>query len=405
MQMEVLYPRCCGLDIHKKALTACVIISGKKETCTFSTMTNDLLKLKIWLLELGVTHVAMESTGVFWKPIYNLLEDNLTLVLTNAQQIKTLPGRKTDVKDSEWIADLLRHGLIKGSFVPDREQREQRELTRYRRSLIEERSRVVERIQQVLEGANIKLSSVATDITGVSGRAMLEAMVSGVDDPEKLADMAKGIMRKKKDSLEEALNGLIGEHQKMMLASQLRHLDFLDSEIARLDDEIGGRLAPSAEIMKRLDEIPGVNRRIAEEYMSEVGNMVGRFATGGHLASWIGLCPGNNESAGKRKGGRTRHGNRWLCSSLVQAARGASRSKGNYLSAQYHRLAPRRGDKRAIVAVAHSISIIIYNMVSKGVNYCDLGHLYFDKRDSERVLRRTMKRIEALGYKVELQVA
>ena len=403
--MEVLYPGCCGLDIHKKEVSACVITSGKRETRTFFTMTNDLLKLKEWLIELKVTHVAMESTGVYWKPIYNLLEEYFALLLANPQHIKALPGRKTDVKDAEWLADLLRHGLIKGSFVPCREQREQRELTRYRRSLIEEHSRVVESIQKVLEGANIKLSSVATDITGVSGRAMLEAMVSGIDDPSKLADLAKGNLRKKRSSLEEALNGLIGKHQKMMLQSQLRHLDFLDSKIARLDDEIGKCLEPHAEVMKHLDDIPGVNRRIAEEYMSEVGNVTERFATAAHLASWIGLCPGNNVSAGERKGGRTRHGNRWLCSALVQAARGASRSKGNYLSAQYHRLAPRRGDKRAIVAVAHSISVIIYNMVSKGVKYEDLGQLYFDKRDQEHVLNRTVRRIEALGYKVSLQVA
>lgn len=403
--MEVLYPRCCGLDIHKKEVTACVIILGKRETRSFSTMTTDLLNMKAWLHELKVTHVAMESTGVFWKPIYNLMEDDLTLVLANPWHIKALPGRKTDVKDAEWLADLLRHGLIKGSFVPSRKQREQRELTRYRRSLIEERSRVVESIQQILEGANIKLSSVATDITGASGRAILEAMVNGIDDPVELADMAKGLLRKKKSSLEEALNGLIGKHQKMMLQSQLRHLDFLDSEIARMDDEISQRLEPHNEVMARLDEIPGVNRRIAEDYMSEVGDVRQHFASAGHLASWIGLCPGNNESAGKRKGGRTRHGNRWLCSSLVQAARGASRSRGNYLSAQYHRLAPRRGDKRAIVAVAHSISVIIYNMVSKGIKYSDLGQLYFDKRDQEHVLNRTVRRIEALGYKVSLQVA
>ncbi|MDO8715667.1 MAG: IS110 family transposase [Dehalococcoidales bacterium] len=403
--MEVLYARCCGLDIHKKEVTACVVILGKRETRTFSTMTNDLLRLKAWLLELDVTHVAMESTGVFWKPLYNLLEDKLTMILTNAQQIKALPGRKTDVKDAEWLADLLRHGLVKGSFIPAREQREQRELTRYRRSLIEERTRVVERLQQVLEGANIKLSSVATDITGVSGRSMLEAMISGISDPNKLADMAQGRMRKKKAALEEALNGLIGEHQKMMLTSQLRHVDFLDSEITRMDEEIGGRLEADVELMERLDEIPGVNRRIAEEFMSEVGKATERFATPNHLASWIGLCPGNNESAGKRKGGRTRHGNRWLCSALVQAARGASRSNGNYLSAQYHRLAARRGDKRAIVAVAHSICVIIYNMVHKGTKYNDLGHLYFDEHDAERVLRRTVHRIETLGYKVSLELA
>jgi transposase len=403
--MEVLYPRCCGLDIHKKEVTACVIILGKRETRSFSTMTANLLKLKAWLREVEVTHVAMESTGVFWKPIYNLLEDDFTMLLANPQHIKALPGRKTDVKDAEWLADLLRHGLVRSSLVPCREQRELRELTRHRRSLIEERSRVVESIQQVLEGANIKLSSVATDITGVSGRAMLEGMVNGIDDPSKLADMAKGLLRKKKSSLEEALNGLIGKHQKVILQSHLRHLDFMDSEIARLNEEVGKRLELHNEVMERLDEIPGVNRRIAEEYMSEVGDATERFATAAHLASWIGLCPGNNESAGKRKGGSTRHGNRWLCSALVQAARGASRTKGNYLSAQYHRLAPRRGDKRAIIAVAHSISVIIYNMIRKGEKYTDLGHLYFDKRDQEHVLNRTVRRIEALGYKVTLQVA
>lgn len=246
---------------------------------------------------------------------------------------------------------------------------------------------------------------MASDITGVSGRAMLEAMVNGVSDLKELAEMARGRMRRKKDSLEEALNGLIGEHQKMMLTSQLRHLDFLHREIAQLDDEIGRRMVPYAEVMERLDEIPGVDRRIAEEYMAEVGKSTERSATGGHLASWIGLCPGNNESAGKRKSGRTRHGNQWLCSALVQAARGAARSKGNYLSAQYHRLATRRGDKRAIVAVAHSISVIIYNMVSKGMSYRDLGQLYFDKRESEHVLHRAVNRIEALGYKVSLQAA
>ena len=403
--MEVLYPRCCGLDIHKKEVTACVIIRGKRDTRTFATMTNDLLKLKAWLLELEVTHVGIESTGVFWKPVYNLLEDKLTMVLTNPHQIKALPGRKTDVKDAEWLADLLRHGLVKGSFVPARNQREQRELTRYRRNLIEERSRVVERMQQVLEGANIKLSSVATDITGASGRSMLEAMINGVSEPDTLAEMAQGRMRKKKAALEEALNGLIGEHQKMMLASQLRHVDFLDAEIARLDAQIASRLEPDAELMERLDEIPGVNRRIAEEYMAEVGKSVEHFATSRHLASWIGLCPGNYESAGKRKGGRTRHGNRWLCSALVQAARRASKSRGSYLSAQYHRLAARRGDKRAIVAVAHSICVIIYNMISRGTKYSELGNLYFDQRDTERVLRRTVHRIEALGYKVSVEAA
>jgi transposase len=403
--MEILYPRCCGLDIHKKVVVACIITPKGRETRSFSTMTDDLLELKTWLLESKVTHVAMESTGIFWKPIFNLLEDSLTLLLVNAQHIKALPGRKTDVRDSEWIADLLRHGLVKGSFVPDRSQRELRELTRYRRCLIQERVRVVERIQKVLEGANIKLSSVATDITGVSGRAILEAMVRGVSDSKVLAEMAKGRLRKKISSLEEALNGVVGNHQKMMLTSQLRHLDFLDNEITQLDENINCRMKPFDEVIERLDQIPGVDRRVAEEYMSEVGTGNGCFSTGEHLASWAGLCPGNHESAGKRKGGQTRHGNRWLCSALVQAARGAARSKGNYLSAQYHRLAPKRGDKRAIVAVAHSIIIIIYSMITNGTNYQDLGKLYFDNRNRDHVLQRATKRIEALGYKVSLQVA
>jgi len=401
--MEVTYPRCCGLDVHKKTVVACVITSKVRETRTFSTMTDDLLKLNEWLMACEVTHVAMESTGVYWKPIYNLLEDNLTLILVNAQHIKALPGRKTDVQDAEWIADLLRHGLIKGSFVPDKEQRELRELTRYRRSLIQERARVVNRIQKVLEGANIKLSSVATDITGVSGRAMLEAMDNGVNDPQKLAEMSKGRMRNKKSSLEEALKGLMGDHQKMMLSSQLSHLDFLDQQIAQFDDEIKKRLQPMDEVIERMDDIPGLDRRGSEEYMAEVGQGTTRFPTGNHLASWIGLCPGNHESAGKRKSGKTRHGNPWLCSTLVQAARGASRSKGNYLSAQYHRLASRRGDKRAIVAVAHSICVIIYKMVTQGTKYQDLGATHFDNHDREHVIKRAIKRIEALGYSVSLQ--
>jgi len=401
--MEVLYPRCCGLDVHKRTVVACIIIKKDRKTRNFSTMTDDLLNLKTWLLECKVTHVAMESTGVFWKPIYNLLEDSLTLLLVNAQHIKALPGRKTDVKDAEWIADLLRHGLLKSSFVPDREQRELRELTRYRRSLIQERATAVNRIQKVLEGANIKLSSVATDITGVSGRMMLNAMVSGVTDPKELAEMAKGVMRKKKDVLEQALKGLMGKNQKIMLKSLLRHLDFLDKEIAQLDEEIGRRMKPFEEIIERLDDIPGIDRRGSEEFMSEVGKGVERFASGDHLASWIGLCPGNHESAGKRKSGKTRHGNRWLCSTLVQAARGAARKKANYLSAQYHRLASRRGDKRAIVAVAHSISIIIYKMITMETRYQELGNLFLDKLDRERVINRAVQRIEALGLKVTLE--
>ncbi len=403
--MEVLHRRCCGLDVHKQTVVACVIRPKNKETQTFSTMTGDLLKLKEWLLECKVTHVAMESTGVYWKPIYNVLEDSFTLLLVNAQHIKNLPGRKTDVQDAEWIADLLKHGLIRGSFVPDREQRELRELTRCRRSLLQERSRVVERIQKVLEGGNIKLSSVASDVVGVSGRAILEAMINGVDDPKVLAEMSKGALRNKKTSLEEALQGVMGEHQKTVLGTHLRHLDFLDGEIARLDEDIGLRMARFKEIIEDLDEIEGINHRSAEEIIAEIGIDMSHFATSDHIASWAGLCPGNNQSGGRRGKGKIRKGNIWLKSTLVQSARGAVRSKENYLAAQYHKLVGRRGDKRAIVAVAHSILVIIYNMLKNGTRYQDLGALYFNQRDKDRLLVRFVKRIEALGYKVDLQVA
>ncbi len=403
--MEVLHPRCCGLDVHKKTVTACVITPDGREIRTFGTMTNDLLQLKEWLHESKVTHVAMESTGVFWKPIYNLLEDGFNLLLVNAQHIKAVPGRKTDVKDAEWIAQLLRHGLVRGSFVPDRNQRELRDLVRYRRSLIDERSREVNRIQKVLEGANIKLSSVASDVVGASGRAMLAAMVNGIDDPKALANMAKGTLRRKKASLEEALQGLISEQQKAILKIQLDHLDFLDKQIARLDEEISERMRPQQEVIERLDSIPGMDHRSSEEVLAEIGTEMSQFPTAAHLSSWAGLCPGSNESGGKRKNGRTRRGNRWLCSTLVRAARATTRRSNNYLSALYHRIVRRRGDKRAIFAVAHSIAVIIHTMLSKGTVYQDLGALYFDERDQERTVRRAVQRIERLGYKVSLQVA
>jgi transposase len=403
--MEVVYSRCCGLDVHKTMVVACVIIPGNKETRTYSTVTPELLKLKEWLSQCQVTHVAMESTGVFWKPIFNLLEDAFTLLLVNAQHIKAVPGRKTDVKDAEWIADLLRHGLVRSSFVPERSQRELRELVRYRRTMIEERASEVNRIQKVLEGANIKLSSVATDIMGVSGKAMLEAMIKGVDDPQVLADMAKGTLRKKKASLEEALQGIISNQQKMLLKIQIEHLEFLDKQIEQLDEEINKRMQPIEESIKSLDDIPGMDRRNAEEVLAEIGTDMTRFPTSAHLSSWAGLCPGNNESAGKRKSGRTRNGNRWLCSALVRAARSTTRRSNNYLAALYHRIVRRRGDKRAIFAVAHSMVVIIYNMLKSKSVYHDLGELYFDKCDQERLVRRTVQRLEKLGFNVSLQAA
>lgn len=402
--MEVVHSRCCGLDVHKKIVVACIITPERKETRTFSSMTNDLLKLKEWLTEWDVTDVAMESTGVFWEPVYNLLEGAFNIMVVNAHHMKAVPGRKTDVKDAEWIADLLRHGLVRGSFIPDRAQRELRELTRYRRGLIQQRSDVVNRIQKVLEGANIKLSAVATDITGVSGRAMLEALVKG-EDPQSLATLAKGRLRNKQDDLKEALQGLVGHHQRTLLESQLRHLTFLDQEIERLDEEVAKRMRPFEKEMERLDGIHGIGRKAAEEILTEIGVDMSRFPTAANLASWARLCPANNESAGRRKSGRTGHGNIWLRSILVQASWAAARTKHTYLSALYHRVSARRGSKRAIIAVAHAILTIIYSLLRNRTTYRDMGETYFDQLNRESVLRRAIRRIENLGYRVSIDSA
>lgn len=404
--MQVVYERCCGLDVHKKTVVACILTPDGRETRTFGTMTKDLLRLADWLVERQVTHVAMESTGVFWKPVYNLLEGlELTVLVINAQRIKAVPGRKTDVKDAEWIADLLRHGLVRGSYIPDRSQRELRELVRYRRSLIQQRAQVVNRIQKVLEGANIKLSAVATDVVGVSGRGMLEALVSGTEDPHILAALARGRLQQKRSALAEALQGLMGPHQRLLLGGHLRHLDFLDAEIARLDGEVAARMRPFEEALARLDTIPGVGRRTAEQVLAEIGVEMSRFPTAAHLASWARLCPGNDESAGKRKSGHTGGGNPWLRSTLVEAAWGAAHTRQTYLSAHYHRLAARRGGKRAAVAVAHTILVIIYHLLRKGTDYHDLGPNYFDERDRHATIQRCVRRIERLGYKVNLAAA
>ncbi len=403
--MEVLYPRCCGLDVHKKEIVACVITPEGKETRTFGTLTEELLSLADWLRDRQVTHVAMESTGPYWKPIYNLLEAEFYLVLGNAQHIKIVPGRKTDVKDAEWIADLLQHGLIRGSFVPDRPQRELREVLRYRRSLIQERAREVNRVQKVLEGANIKLGNVASDVLGVSGKAMLAAIAGGEDDPEVLADLAKGSLRHKHEELKKALTGLIGPHQRLVISCQLEHLAFLDTQIARLDEEITGRMRPFDEKIELVDGIPGIDKRSAQDILGEIGPNIEQFHDAEHLASWAGVCPGNNKSAGKRRSGRTRPGNRWLRTAAVVAARAAILARDNYMKSQYHRLAARRGDKKAALAVAHTILVTVYHMLKKGTAYHELGPDYFDKRNTNATVRRAVQRIENLGFKVTLEAS
>jgi transposase len=406
--VEVVYERCCGLDLHKQTVVACLIVPGDgttpdKQIRTFGTLTDELLALADWLIAAGCTHVAMESTGVYWKPIYNLLEGNFELLLVNARHIKQVPGRKTDVKDCEWIADLLRHGLLRGSFVPDRPQRELRELTRYRTTLIRERAAEANRVHKTLEGANIKLGSVATDVLGVSGRQMLAALVAGTAEPAHLAELAQGKLRTKLPELERALTGRIGAHQRFMLAKQLAHLDALDELIEQLSAEVQERLRPFVAAVAHLDTIPGVGLRTAETLVAEIGTNLERFPTAGHLASWAGMCPGNDESAGKRRSGKTRNGDAWLRSALIEAAQAAARTRRSYLAAQYHRLAGRRGKKKALVAVGHSILVIAYHLLTEQTDYRELGALYFDQRDEQRVTRRLVNRLQALGYTVSLE--
>ena len=402
--MDVVYTHVCGLDVHKKNVVACVITPETKEIRTFSTMTDDLILLVDWIKSKGCTHVAMESTASFWKPIYNLLElEEIQTLVVNAKHMKNVPGRKTDVKDAEWIAGLLRHGLLQGSFIPSRDQRELRELIRYRRSLIDERAREVNRVQKVLEGANIKLSSVASDVLGKSGRAMIEAMIAGEENPELLSELAQRRLKNKKEDLKRALNGLMGNHQKLMLAAQLRHIDYLDEEIGRLDEEIKRRMLPFEEDLELLDTIPGVARRTAETIVAEIGTNMDQFPSAAHLCSWAGLCPGQNESAGKRKSGKTRKGNKKLRSTLVEAARAAGRTKNTYLSSQYHRIAARRGANRAVVAVAHSILMIAYYILKRRQPYIELGPTYYEERKRDTIIRQSLKKLESLGLKVTVE--
>ncbi|ULO05768.1 IS110 family transposase [Paenibacillus sp. 19GGS1-52] len=401
--MEILIERCCGLDVHKKSITACIITSKGKEIRSFETLTRRLIDLVDWIKSERCTHVAMESTGDYWKPIYNLLEmEDLEPLVVNAQHIKAVPGRKTDVKDAEWIAKLLRHGLVQGSYIPNRDQRELREIIRYRRSIIEERTREVNRLQKVLEGGNIKLSSVASNVLGVSGRNMLEAMIQGESDPSILADFAQKKLKAKKEQLKLALEGSLGPHQLLMLEKQLSHIDQLNELITELDEEIERRMSPFAEDLKLLDTIPGVGKRTAEQILAEIGTDMTRFPSAGHLCSWAGMTPGHDESAGKKRSAKTRKGNKKLRSALVESARAAGRKKNTYLSAQYHRIAGRRGKNRAAVAVGHSILAIVYILLTRRQEYKELGFDYFDQRNHDMVMNRSIKRLESLGYQVNL---
>lgn len=401
--MRVIHQRCAGLDVHKKTVVACVITPEGQQVRTFSTMTQELLALSEWLQQQGCRAVAMESTGVYWKPVYNLLETaDFEPMVVNAQHIKGVPGRKTDVRDAEWIADLLRHGLLRASFIPDRPQRELRELVRYRRSLVQERTRESNRLQKVLEGANLKLGLVASDVLGRSGRDMLKAISQGTEDPAVLADLARGTLRRKSEQLQQALRGLVGSHQRFLLEEQLSHIEELEARIGRLNAEIEARLAPLQPELERLQTIPGVGPRVSEDLLAEIGSDMTRFPTHRHLASWSKIIPGNRRSAGKAKPEHIGRGNPWLRSTLVEASWAAARSKDTFLAAQYHRLVRRLGKKRATVAVAHSILVIAYHVLREGKPYQELGATFHDQRAPETTVRHLTKRIEALGFEVKL---
>jgi transposase len=403
--MQPMYRRCAGLDVHKDTVVACVRRideQGKahEEVRTFGTMTGSLLALADWLANEGVTHVAMESTGVYWKPVYHVLEGQFQLLLVNAQHIKQVPGRKTDVKDCAWIAQLLQHGLLKGSLVPPPFQRELRDLTRQRSQLIAESARVTQRIQKVLEDANIKLASVATDVMGMSGRDMLRALIAGQTDAKELAKLARGRLKQKIPALQKALVGRVTDHHRFMLRMHLEHYEQLETLIGEFGERITEQLAPFAEQVELLKTIPGIQDRTAQVLLAEIGPDLTPFRTAAHLASWAGVCPGNNESAGKRRSGRTRKGNQWLRSALIQMAWAASRTKDTYLAAHFHRLSVRRGAKRAAVAVSHSLLVIVYNVLTRRTPYQDLGANYLDRRNEERLTRRLIARLERLGHKV-----
>ena len=409
--IKILYPNCAGLDVHKKFVVACrlsVDAAGntQKQMRKFSSMRADLEAMAKWLQEGGSTHVAIESSGVYWKPIYNILEGLFDIVLVNAQAIKRMPGRKTDMKDAEWIATLMQHGLLQGSFIPERQQRELRDLTRYHQSLVQERSRFANRLQKLLEDTNLKLASVATDLQGVSAQAILRAIAQGETDPKVLAEMTHGSLRSKRNEMEQALVGSVSEHHRFMLQQFLTQLDFLNQQIAqieaRIEEQLAQMPAPFEKAVQLLDTIPGVNRPLAIVIVAEIGVDMSRFPSDRQITAWAGVAPGNNETGGKQRSGRTRHGNEHLETALVLAAHAAARTKQTYLRSLYNRLASRRGKQRAAVAVGRSILQAAYFMLKKGETFFELGQDYLDKLDRERTAKRLVGRLHKLGFEVNL---
>jgi len=407
--MQAVVERGCGLDVHQATVVACLLVLRKngtvhKQVRSFGTTTRELVSLREWLLAEGCTHVGMESTGVYWKPVYAVLEGAFQIVVANAQHVKKVPGRKTDVKDAEWLAELLCHGLLRPSFVPPKPIRELRDLTRYRRKLVEAQAAERNRLLKVLEGANIKLSSVATDVFGVSGRLMLRALIEGMANPQEMAGLAKGRLRTKIQKLEPALEGKLEPHHRFLLKLQLQRVEAAEADLTTLEQEIQRRLEPYRAQLALLDEIPGVNLDLAAAIIAELGVDMKVFETVSQLASWAGVCPGNNESAGKRKSSRITKGNVYLKTALVEAANAAAKKKGTYLRDKFYRLKARRGYKRAVVAIAHKILGSIYHMLSQNVSYNDLGDLYLDKINKHHLTRNLVHRLERLGFQVTLQL-
>jgi transposase len=441
--MELLYERCAGFDVHKKDVKVCLKTPGadgrpSKALRTYATKTADILELRDWLKAQGCTHIAMESTGVYWKPIYNLLEDDFEILVVNAHHLKTVPGRKTDIKDAEWIADLLQHGLLQASFIPSVPQRELRDLTRYRTRLVEERAREVNRLQKTLEDTNLKLGDVVSDVMGKAAQMILYAVVNGETDPERLASFAVGRVRASQQDLERALTGKVTAHHRFLLGEHLKQIEHLDAAIRRVSEEIAHRFTPpepSAEdeepsqpappeaadaaeevpspgeatplswqqAAQLIEQVTGISERVAQGLLAEIGVQMDQFPSAQHLASWVGICPGNHESAGKRLSGKTRKGNPYARRLLIQAAHAAAHSKNTYLAAHYRRIAARRGPKRAAVAVGHSILVIVYHLLRDRGAYEDLGGNYFDQHDRQFVQKQLVRRLERLGYQVELQ--